>query len=60
MRKSKTSKQAYVAPVVRSVAFQVERGFAGSPRPEALMVESVAESQQNFDGSHFSYGFRNN
>lgn len=61
MRETKTQKQAYVAPVVRSVAFKVERGFAGSNEifttPINPTLENVSYSSNNYGSHDFSFSF---
>lgn len=36
-------KKAYLAPVVKSVSFQVEKGFAGSPEGSTLVPGAGTE-----------------
>lgn len=60
MKKQNPEKQAYQAPVVRSVEFKVENGFLGSV-PITNSLENVGYSSNNYgsndNGSYFSYSF---
>lgn len=59
--KKNTTKKAYQTPVIRSVEFKVENGFAGSPLslvPESNRTESVRQNDQNYSGGdYFSFGW---
>lgn len=63
MKTNTTNKKAYQAPVIRSVEFNVEKGFAGSPSlvPHTNMTEAVMQNNVNYtgsgDNSHFTYSF---
>lgn len=58
MKNQTSQKQAYQAPVVRSVEFNVEKGFAGSGTPfnpetvHAFRMEDVTRQESS---SNFSY-----
>lgn len=62
MEKAK-EKKSYTAPVVRSVSFKVEQGFAGSPEAGAMsFFEGPTESYQrnssdNLNGDYFKWNF---
>lgn len=58
MKTNTTNKKAYQAPVIRSVEFNVEKGFAGSGTPfnpetvHAFRMEDVTRQESS---SNFSY-----
>lgn len=57
MKKQNPEKQAYQAPVVRSVEFKVEQGFAGSPdiiHNHSYSMENVEEGN-SYGGNYFSH-----
>lgn len=67
MKTNTTNKKAYQAPVIRSVEFNVEKGFAGSPNvPLTNSLENIGRyrSYSNTSGANnsdfFSYSFSSN
>ena len=61
MKNQTSQKQAYQAPVVRSVEFKVEQGFAGSPGNiipiETLNANSMEDISRQQSTSTFSYSW---
>lgn len=61
MKTNTTNKKAYQAPVIRSVEFNVEKGFAGSPggiiHPETLRSNSMENVTRQESTSTFSYSW---
>lgn len=62
MKKSNDEKKGYLAPVVKSVSFKVEKGFDNSQSLAPLQFDGGPEAYQqttndNLDGNIFGFGF---